>query len=52
MSVEAVVEEEMTLGKNISANVRIPDHTGPPKRPAQMAGRAGPSDGLCFVGDQ
>ena len=46
MSMEAIVEEELTMGKSISANVRPLDCTGPPKRLAHAANHAGSFDGL------
>ena len=48
-SMEAAEDEELTKGNSISANVRLVAYTGPPKRPAPIAGHVGPSDGLRFV---
>ena len=51
-SVEAAEEEVLTMGKSISGNVRPAACTGPPRRPAQTASYAGPSDVLRFASDQ
>ena len=51
-SMEAAEDEELTIEKIICVNVRRTAYTGPPKRPAQIASPAGPSDGLHFARDQ
>ena len=52
MSVEAAEEEVQCMERNRSGNLRPVAYTRPPKRPAQTAGHAGPSDVLCFGSDQ
>ena len=52
MSVEAAEEEVQCMERNRSGNLRPVACTRPPKRPAQTAGHAGPSDVLCFGSDQ
>ena len=52
MSMEAIVEEDLPIGKSISGNVRPPAYTRPPRRPTHTAGYARPSDVLRFGSDQ
>ena len=40
------------MEENVFGSVRPAAGTRPPKRPAQTAGHAGPSDVLCFGSDQ
>ena len=42
-SVEATEEEVLSMEDNVFGNVRLATCTGPPKRPAQTAGRGRPS---------
>ena len=49
---EAAEEEVQRMEINRSGNLRPVACTRPPKRPAQTAGHAGPSDVLCFGSDQ
>ena len=50
-SMEEAEDEEFTIEESISANMRPATYTGPPKRQAQTAGPAGPSNVLRFASD-
>ena len=51
-SMEAAEEEVLSMEENVLGNVRPPAYTRPPKRVAQTAGYAGPSNVLRFTSDQ
>ena len=52
MSVEAAEEEEFTMEKGLSGNVRSVACAGPPKGLKQSASDGGPSHVLRFASDQ
>ena len=48
---EVAKEEEFTMERSISGNLRHTACAGPPKRPTQIVGLARPSDVLCLTTD-